>query len=77
MFIRVLLPAPEGPMMAVICPLRNFPETLFKIVLKPRKCPSGTEYEISQNSMSTGGRCGRCDSDMVPFFWPLGLLLLF
>lgn len=43
MFINVLLPAPEGPIMAVISPLRNLPETLFRMVLKPRMCPSGTE----------------------------------
>lgn len=62
-------------MMAVSSPLRNLPETLFSMVFKPRLRPSETEYEISANSMSTGGRCGRCDSVTVPFFWPFGLQL--
>ena len=57
--MSVLLPAPEGPIIAVSSPLRNLPDTPFNIVLKPRRRPSDTEYEISVNSISTGGRCGK------------------
>lgn len=60
MFISVDLPAPLGPMMAVSSPERHDPFTAFKIVLKPRERPSGTEYEMSVNEMPTGGRFGRC-----------------
>lgn len=42
-FISVLFPAPEGPMIAVKSPDRNFPLTHFNIVLYPLLCPSDTE----------------------------------
>jgi hypothetical protein len=58
----VLFPDPDGPIIAVSSPDRNLPFTPLSIVLKPLRRPSETEYEISLNEMSTGGRFGRCVS---------------
>lgn len=73
--MRVLFPAPEGPMMPVSSPDLNFPFTHFNIVLYPLFLPSDTEYDKSMNWMSTDGLLGKCVSDIVGFFWLLGLLL--
>lgn len=60
MFINVLFPAPDGPIIAVNSLDRNLPLTPLSIVLKPRFRPSDTEYDISVNEISTGGRFGKC-----------------
>lgn len=74
--MSVLFPAPLGPMMAVKRPDWKCPWTHLRIVLKDFfSLPSGTEYESSENSISTGGRLGRCVRVTMGRFRPLGLLL--
>lgn len=75
-FISVLFPAPEGPIIAVSSPDLNVPFIHLSKALYPRFLPSLTEYERSENSMSTGGRLGKCVSVAIGFFWspyPLGI----
>lgn len=47
-------------MIAVNSPDLNLPLTPFSIVLNPRLRPSDTEYDMSLNVISTGGRFGKC-----------------
>lgn len=58
--MRVDLPAPEGPIMAVSSLDRNKPLTPFSIVLYPLRRPSETENEISLKATSTGDHFGKC-----------------
>lgn len=62
-------------MMAVSSPDLNVPLMHLSKALYPRFLPSLTEYDRSENSMSTGGRFGKCVRAAMGFLWspyPLG-----
>lgn len=62
--------------MAVSSPDLNVPFMHLSKALYPLFLPSLTEYDKSENSMSTGGRLGRCVREAMGFFWspyPLGI----